>query len=56
VICIENKRGCVKVYFIAKNKAGQLIDIAKHAVEIAIEQNEDVAIKWLQEQTKRGIN
>ncbi len=35
-----------------RKQSKHLLECAKRAVEIAIEQNEDVAIKWLQEKTK----
>ncbi|HBR21551.1 MAG TPA: hypothetical protein DD713_03135 [Nitrospiraceae bacterium] len=38
--------------FNLRKQSKHLLECAKRAVEIAIEQNEDAAIKWLQEQTK----
>ena len=38
--------------FDLRKQSKHLLECAKSAVEIAIEQNEDAAIKWLQEQTK----
>lgn len=37
---------------LARREAKTIIEKTKRAVEIAIEQNEDMAIKWLQEQIK----
>jgi CRISPR-associated endonuclease/helicase Cas3 len=42
----------VKTAFIAKNTAGQLLDIAKRAVEIAIEKNEKAAMRFLEKHAK----
>jgi len=33
--------------FMLRKKSDQLLEIAKHAVEIAIEQNEEEAIKYI---------
>lgn len=38
--------------FNLRKQSKHLLECAKRAVEIAIEQNEDAAIKWLKEQTK----
>jgi hypothetical protein len=38
--------------FNLRKQSKHLLECAKRAVEIAIEQNEDAAIKWLEEQTK----
>jgi len=40
--------------FNLRKQSKHLLECAKRAVEIAIEQNEDTAIKWLQEQTKEA--
>lgn len=40
--------------FNLRKQSKYLLECAKRAVEIAIEQNEDVAIKWLQEKTKEA--
>jgi restriction endonuclease S subunit len=40
--------------FNLRKQSKRLLECAKRAVEIAIEQNEDVAIKWLQAQTKEA--
>jgi hypothetical protein len=40
--------------FNLRKQSKHLLECAKRAVEIAIEQNEDTAIKWLQEQTKKA--
>lgn len=40
--------------FSPRKQSKHLLECAKRAVEIAIEQNEDAAIKWLQEQTKEA--
>jgi hypothetical protein len=37
-------------------KSKHLLECAKRAVEIAIEKNENAAIKWLQEKTKVAIS
>jgi restriction endonuclease S subunit len=42
--------------FNLRRQSKHLLECAKRAVEIAIEQNEDAAIKWLQEQTKEAIS
>jgi hypothetical protein len=38
--------------FNLRKQSKHLLECAKRAAEIAIEQNEDMAIKWLQKQTK----
>jgi hypothetical protein len=38
--------------FNLRKQSKHLLECAKRAVEIAIEQNEEIAIKWLQEQTE----
>jgi hypothetical protein len=40
--------------FDLRKQSKHLLECAKRAVEIAIEQNEDAAIKWLQKQTKEA--
>lgn len=40
--------------FDLRKQSKHLLECAKRAVEIAIERNEDAAIKWLQEQTKEA--
>ena len=40
--------------FNLRKQSKHLLECAKRAVEIAIEQNEDAAIKWLQEKTKEA--
>ena len=40
--------------FNLRKQSKHLLECAKRVVEIAIEQNEDTAIKWLQEQTKEA--
>lgn len=40
--------------FEKKIQSKAILNLAKRAVEIAIEQDEDAAIKWLQEQTKKA--
>lgn len=40
--------------FNLRKQSRHLLECAKRAVEIAIEQNEDAAIKWLQEQTEKA--
>jgi hypothetical protein len=40
--------------FNLRKQSKHLLECAKRAVEIAIEQNEDSAINWLQEQTKEA--
>ncbi len=42
--------------FNLRKQSKHLLECAKRAVEIAIEQNEDAAIKWLQEQTKEAVS
>lgn len=42
--------------FILRKQSKHLLECAKRAVEIAIEQNEDAAIKWLKEQTKEVVS
>lgn len=42
--------------FYLRKQSKHLLECAKRAVEIAIEQNEDAAIKWLQEQTKEEVS
>lgn len=42
----------VQEAFRLREKSKQLLEYAKQAVEMAIEQNEDVAIKWLDEKVK----
>ncbi len=42
----------VQQSFALKQQSEQLLDIAKRAVEIAIEQNEDVAMQFIQENTQ----
>ncbi len=42
--------------FNLRRQSKHLLECAKRAVEIAIEQNEDVAIKWLQEQTTEVVS
>lgn len=41
--------------FNLRKQSKHLLECAKRAVEIAIEQNEDAAIKWLHEQTKEVV-
>lgn len=41
--------------FNLRKQSKHLLECAKRAVEIAIEQNEDAAIKWLEEQTKEEV-
>lgn len=52
----EDKQALIKQKvtdsFNLRKQSKHLLECAKRAVEIAIEQNEDAAIKWLQEQTK----
>jgi hypothetical protein len=49
--------GYVKQSRISRLTAKQLLEIAKHAVEIAIEQNEAIAKAWLiDESSKLGVN
>ncbi len=47
-------RGEIAESFNLRKQSKRLLQCAKRAVEIAIEQNEDVAIKWLQAQTKEA--
>jgi hypothetical protein len=42
--------------FNLRKQSKQLLECAKRAVEIAIEKNEDTAIKWLQKQTKEAAS
>jgi restriction endonuclease S subunit len=42
--------------FNLRKQSKHLLECAKRAVEIAIEQNEDAAIKWLQKQTKEAVS
>ena len=41
----------VKESFTLRKKSKQLLEDAKRAVEIAIEQDEDIAVQWLKEKT-----
>ncbi len=45
---IQNK---VTEYFNLRKQSKRLLESAKHAVEMAIEQDEDTAIQWLNQQT-----
>jgi type I restriction enzyme S subunit len=47
-------QGEITESFNLRKQSKHLLQCAKRAVEIAIEQNEDVAIKWLQVQTKEA--
>ena len=44
----------VQQSFSLRRQSEQLLDCAKHAVELAIEQGEDVAIEWLKEKGGNG--
>lgn len=53
----EDKQSLIKQKitesFNLRKQSKHLLECAKRAVEMAIEQNEDAAVKWLQEQTRR---
>lgn len=42
----------VQESFTLKSKSEKLLEVAKQAVEMAIEESEDKAIKWIEQQTK----
>lgn len=49
---IQNKiAALVRQSFALKNESGQLLDVAKRAVEIAIEQDEAAALDFVTKQT-----
>ena len=53
----EEIKNNIKEMYKYKYESKQLLEIAKRGVEIAIEENEDIATKWINEQLlKLGIN
>ena len=50
---IESK---IQQSFVLRKESKRLLEIAKQAVEMAIEQDENVAIKWLNEVVMPEIN
>lgn len=49
----EKITSLVQESFSMQQQSKQLLEVAKHAVEIAIEENEDAAIRWLNQQNTK---